>query len=176
MTRRRVGYEYKDYGEKKSCSKCEKVLPVGCFQLKHDVNKKRGYLASRCKTCSKDCARKRYEKHKTINPFLHKATRAKSRASYLKVPYDLDKEYLESLWTGFCPVFDRKIHLDYDNKDPWSAELDRLIPELGYVKGNVVFLSRKANNFKSNMTADEARKICLWMEKEFARKSDSGKD
>lgn len=176
MSSRRAGYTYKDYEGVKKCSKCYCELPVDNFSLKHDAKKKRGYRASSCKGCNKNSQRLRYESHKRTNPFLHKATRIKSRASSLKVPYNLDRDYLESIWTGFCPVFNKAIFINEDRGNPWCAELDRLRPELGYVKDNVRFLSRKANSYKSDMTLEEAKKIYVWMEKEYAKEPNSGKD
>jgi hypothetical protein len=176
MNRERIGYEYKDYGDTKKCSKCENDLPIGDFALKHDVKRGKGYRASSCKKCMRESQRLRYESHRKSNPFLHKATRIKSRASSLGVPYDLDKDYLESIWTGSCPIFGQEISLSEARGNPWCAELDRLRPDLGYVKGNVRFLSRKANSYKSNMTLEEAEKIYLWMEKEYAREPNSSED
>lgn len=176
MNRKRIGYEYKDYGETKKCSKCKYNLPIDKFSLKHDVKKRKGYRAHSCKKCNRYSQRLRYESHKKTNPFLHKATRIKSRASSLKVPYDLDKDYLEGIWTDSCPVFGESISITEERGNPWCAELDRLRPDLGYVKGNVRFLSRKANSYKSNMTLEEAKKIYLWMEKEYAREPNSSED
>ena len=176
MSRKRVGYEYKDYGDTKRCSTCGHELPIDSFALKHDLKKRKGYRASACKSCNRGNQKLRYESHKKTNPFLHKATRIKSRATSLGVPYNLDKDWLENIWTGFCPVFKQKISISEDRGNPWCAELDRLRPDLGYVKGNVRFLSRKANSYKSNMTLEEAKKIYLWMEKEYARESNSGED
>jgi len=42
--------------------------------------------------------------------------------------------------------------------------IDRLIPELGYVKGNVTWMSRRANQLKNNGSLRELRKIVEWME------------
>lgn len=43
------------------------------------------------------------------------------------------------------------------------AELDRLIPDKGYVKGNVHWISRRANRIKSDATVEELEKIISYM-------------
>lgn len=59
-----------------------------------------------------------------------------------------------------------EIHLyDTDRTDEFAAELDRFTPELGYVKGNVAFLSRRANRLKNNTTTHELRQLLNWMER-----------
>lgn len=106
----------------------------------------------------------RYERYKENNPFKHKCMRAKSRAQSLGVPFDLTPEYLELLWTGVCPVLGLEIELTGDRVDELIAELDRFIPEKGYIKGNVQFLSRRANRMKGNFTISELEKLLQWME------------
>ena len=44
---------------------------------------------------------------------------------------------------------------------PDSPSLDRIVPELGYVKGNIRVISNRANHLKSDATLEEHRKILL---------------
>jgi len=44
---------------------------------------------------------------------------------------------------------------DYKNNPSNQACIDRIIPELGYVEGNVMIISRRANVIKNDATADE---------------------
>jgi len=83
----------------------------------------------------------------------------------LKVPCDIDADYLESIWTDTCPVLGIPISVTTPRGDPGSAELDRFDPFKGYTKGNVVFLSRKANNLKNQLTVETALLLCEWMKK-----------
>jgi hypothetical protein len=97
--------------------------------------------------------------------FTHKATRARSRSQNLKIPFDLDGEYLESIWTGVCPVSGVKLSRSTDRSDEDAAELDRLIPSRGYVRGNVTFLSRKISRLKNNALLEELENLILWLRK-----------
>ncbi len=149
------------------CQSCEKEKDVTEFPIRKDnSNKPRPY----CKECAKDIVKARYAFHRKSNPFLHRCTRAKSRAAGLKVPFDLTPEYLESIWTGYCPVLEVPLELATDRENELAAELDRFVPSLGYVQGNVNWLSRKANRVKNNVSIEELEKLLEWMKN--ARRTD----
>jgi len=64
----------------------------------------------------------------------------------------------------FCPVLGIKLNYSWGGKtgnlrDPAKATLDKVIPELGYVSGNVFIISWRANKLKSDMTFEELEKI-----------------
>ena len=40
-----------------------------------------------------------------------------------------------------------------------SPSLDRIIPEKGYVKGNIIVVSLKANTMKNNATIEEIKNL-----------------
>lgn len=56
------------------------------------------------------------------------------------------------------------VRLDYALKgksgpQPDSPSIDRIIPALGYVKGNVIVVSQRANTIKNNATPEELRRV-----------------
>ena len=165
MVTYREGYTYKDYGKTKVCSQCNKDLAVDKFELKHDVVRFKGYLVSCCKNCRLEGQKRRYHSHRVNAPFKHKVSRIRAKAKGKGVPFNLTQKYLESIWTGVCPVYGTEINIRGDRGVHDTAELDRFIPELGYVKGNVTFLSRRANAHKNDMSLEEVEKLKLWMEK-----------
>jgi hypothetical protein len=93
---------------------------------------------------------------------------AKSRAKRDKVPFNLTLQDLIEIATDKCPILHTpfvwgasglgkgKTRLD-------SPTLDRILPELGYVKGNVAFLSYRANRIKDNGTMQEHYDIADWI-------------
>lgn len=81
------------------------------------------------------------------------------------IPWDLDEDYLRELFTGVCPVFGCAIHVG-GIKEDCKAELDRLVPSKGYVKGNVRWISSRANHLKSDVSIDELKKILKYMEEQ----------
>ena len=50
-----------------------------------------------------------------------------------------------------------------DRLSEYAAELDRFSPELGYVKGNVHWLSRRANRIKNNTSVEVLESLLEWM-------------
>jgi len=86
----------------------------------------------------------------------------KGRALRGGVPFDLDLEYLKSLpFPDTCPVLG--IPLDSSTK-ACTPSLDRVIPSLGYVKGNVCFISTRANLLKNDASVEEVRRVLKYME------------
>ena len=47
-----------------------------------------------------------------------------------------------------------------------SPSLDRIIPSKGYKKGNVVWISTRANAIKQDATPEEVMKVAKWLNKE----------
>jgi hypothetical protein len=93
---------------------------------------------------------------------------AKKRAKKKNLNFNLDHEYIKNITTNICPVFNVNLIYASSNKgagypDPHAAALDRIIPELGYVKGNVVFISNWANTIKSNATEKELYLVADWL-------------
>lgn len=89
---------------------------------------------------------------------------AKSRARKAGIEFDLDHQYVLSITPDSCPVFGTAFKfIDNGHIVPESATIDRLKPELGYVRGNVAVISMKANNIKSRYNASDVAKVAQWM-------------
>lgn len=89
------------------------------------------------------------------------------RAKQKNLPFDLTAKYLENLWTGKCAVFGTVLRLPYstNRQVPDKATVDKVIPERGYVMGNVCWVSNKANIIKSYGTIEEHKLIVRYMKK-----------
>jgi hypothetical protein len=142
------------------CQSCNEEKEIIEFPVRKDNSfRHRPY----CKSCCNNIQRARYAHHKKNNPFLHRYTRVKNRCLGRGIPFNITPEYLEKIWTGVCPVLGIELNLVTDRIDEHAAELDRFNPELGYVKGNVHWLSRKANRLKNNSTVEILEKLLEWM-------------
>ena len=98
----------------------------------------------------------------------HAVINIKKRAAEKQLPFNLTKEYLRSIIPKDkkCPVF--KVPFNFkrtEKRGPKdnSMSLDRIEPKLGYVTGNVRWISQKANTIMSNATAKEVCMVGLFM-------------
>lgn len=95
----------------------------------------------------------------------------KKRAIAKGLPFNLDLKYLCAIAPNKCPVFRTTLLWGYGGGDvPGqvshnSPSLDRIIPERGYVKGNVAWLSNKANTIKSSADEKELYAVADWLNK-----------
>lgn len=78
---------------------------------------------------------------------------AKSRAKRQGIPFLITKDDLEV--PEYCPVLGLKLKYGAGPICDESASLDKFIPELGYIPGNVRIISNRANMLKNNMTLFE---------------------
>lgn len=88
---------------------------------------------------------------------------ARMRAARFGVPFDLESS--DIFIPEFCPVLGIKMEIGAGGRgfQPCSPNLDRIVPSLGYVRGNVAVISGRANKIKSNATAAELERIAAWM-------------
>lgn len=102
-----------------------------------------------------------------ITNHLKKAVRnARSRAGKLGLPCDLHVSDLEV--PEMCPVLGIPLGWGGDCPRDNRISLDRVIPEMGYVPGNVRVISWRANTLKNNATVEETRRLLAYMERETA--------
>lgn len=144
----------------------EEFTCIGCGEAKsqtHFRKRKGGWVSERCR----GCVNVKYER----DPQQAHLNAVRNRATRKGVPFNLTYEDINP--PSHCPVLGIKLtnwgeYLPTDNKD-LAPSIDRLIPERGYVKGNVVIISMKANRMKSNATLEEVRALYMWLEKELMK-------
>jgi len=116
-------------------------------------------------------AKKRYEEtrkkfHQTKRGHvLNYLNKAKLRAKRKNLAFDLDLEHVLSIAPDKCPVFGTEfVWGRYQGEQHrQTPSLDRVVPELGYIKGNVVFISLWANMIKSDATDKELYAVADWL-------------
>jgi len=90
----------------------------------------------------------------TNNLYYH-YTRYTIRCKKKEIPFDLSLEIFTFLCNKncfYCEAKPRPIHPNRWNHEVLANGLDRVIPELGYVLGNVVPCCSVCNSMKSDMT------------------------
>jgi guanyl-specific ribonuclease Sa len=102
------------------------------------------------------------------------ARRTKERAKIKGIPNNIDAEYLKSIFPKdfLCPVLGVKMKIaeGFGSGIKESPSLDRVIPEKGYVRGNVIWISLLANQIKTSATPDEIEKVYKWLKKEYNKR------
>lgn len=80
------------------------------------------------------------------------------------IPYNITPNDLAP-YPLTCPVLGITINWTNEGKGSPndSPSIDRMVPELGYVKGNVRIISQKANRMKSNASLEELEAIVSYM-------------
>lgn len=86
----------------------------------------------------------------------------KSKCNFYNLPFNISEEDL--IVPEFCPVLGIPL-IWTDKKSDNTPSVDRLIPVLGYTKGNICIISSRANLLKNNATIEEIEKILQYMKK-----------
>ena len=106
-----------------------------------------------------DCAKKACRDPALWPKHIRKQVRARARVYGL--PFNL--EVCDIVLGPCCPVFGTPWALGHV-AHPYSPTVDRVVPALGYVKGNVQVISRRANQIKSDASAAEVHRVAQWMD------------
>lgn len=131
----------------------------------YERNKEEAYRRSRANALAnpertKSYAKKSYHKRKNdpknIKHYLLK--HAKARAVTKELPFTIIED--DIVLPDVCPVFNRPFSRDSRRL---GYSLDRIIPELGYVPGNIQVISQLANAMKWDSTPEERIAFAKWI-------------
>ena len=139
----------------KTCDSCKLEKELEEFGKEP---RKRDGLNSRCKKC--ECQRiSTYQKQ---NPEKTLLSGCKQRSKKKGLPFNLDLD--DVIIPEKCPVLGIKLSHNRGRSGPcWSSPtVDRVVPEKGYIKGNVRVISNRANFIKTNATADELMAVAKY--------------
>lgn len=155
---------------------CKYCLLDKPFEAFHKVSKNNPAPRSICKQCQSLQAKKLYSEDSGFrrrqimrNYRSYRINRqkiiwrmARLRADKLGIPFSIRPEDIDL--PTVCPVLG--IVLSYDNKQGAedSPSLDRVVPERGYVPGNVNVISGRANRIKSDASLSELKKLIDYIE------------
>jgi len=142
--RARINQHYKDPGVKERKS---------AYNKEYQDSRPREYFREKANRGN----RNRKKKDLRLYKLRFMLRSAKSRAKKKNLPFDISEaEFGGFRQLDYCPVFPH-IELKWDNDKIMdnSPTIDRIIDELGYIRGNVRIISWLANRIKSNATAAE---------------------
>lgn len=97
------------------------------------------------------------------NPEKAKLLKIRGRSIRNGIPFDLEPDDL--MFPEFCPVLGIRLSKkpgEFDTLDN-SPSIDKIIPSLGYTKGNVRIISMRANRLKQDSTIEELKAMIHYM-------------
>lgn len=146
----------------KICNNCEQTLNLNKFSLVEKWN-----INSSIKDTCKKCSAKLRQTEKLNRDWKYDAKKvlydnAKQRAKKSNIKFSLTKEDINIPDT--CPVFG--FPLKREDRETWmyAPSIDRIDNTRGYVKDNIIIVSRRANILKKDATIDELRKLANYYE------------
>jgi hypothetical protein len=110
--------------------------------------------------------------HYRNKPAEYMIRRAYTRAAKKGLDFSITVDDITPL-PDVCPVFGIPLVIGNGQQHPWAHSLDRIDNSLGYIKGNVVVISYKANRLKNDGTAEEHEAIAAWMRKQQVASNDN---
>lgn len=128
-------------GGHKTCTNCGESKDRSEFFRSRDA---KDLLQSHCKLCNK-LRRQRWAANNKIADLVHKA---KIRSKKDGIPFALTPDDLQIPKT--CPLLGIDLDLSSSGRSGSMPSLDKIIPERGYVPGNVWVVSWRANRIKSD--------------------------
>jgi len=135
---------------------------------------KRGHISERftttwtCVSCSRlNLYQSDRDRYRSLENTLEVQFRQRKNSAVKKgIPFTIKFEDLAQ--PEFCPILGLKLNYGWggssgNSRDPNKATIDKVVPELGYVLGNVFVISWRANKLKSDMTIYELEKILKYI-------------
>lgn len=89
--------------------------------------------------------------------------RAKNRAKEQNLPFDIVVD--DIVIPKVCPILGLSLAVHKGKSGTYSdsPSLDKIVPELGYVKGNIQVISHLANAMKYNATKSQLVLFAKWV-------------
>ena len=133
-----------------------------CAQCLRDYRKSRGHFTFSASSIKwregnrerLNTQRKEYNAKNADRTML---TAARKSAKNANVPFDL--EINDIVIPEYCPVLGLKLIRTRGYRSDVSPSIDRIIPQKGYVRENIMIISMRANRIKNNATVDELIKM-----------------
>ena len=141
------------YGRRAFCKECEHRIQNSPEKLarRNELRRQRRENAEYRLACNLKDVETRHNNTNSIKKALLRA--AKARAKKKNIPFNITIE--DFVLPEKCPLLEIPLTVGYGSSQENSYSLDKIIPELGYVKGNVWVISNKANMIKNNASLNE---------------------
>jgi tRNA G26 N,N-dimethylase Trm1 len=148
----------------KICTKCNQEKQLEKFRVKRGACKKCESLYNNKffkSDFGKEYRRQWQENERRTKPTLGMFRAAKKRAKEQNVPFDITIE--DIIVPEYCPILGIKLQFNVGLSKDNSPTLDKIIPSLGYVKGNIAVISKRANTIKNDASIEDIEKVFNWL-------------
>jgi hypothetical protein len=155
----------------KFCTKCRKVLPINRFK-----RRRTGYYDSWCRACTYQSRKQWHLKYRQRKAAQRLAVASEWRrnnyATYTLMilrkrardkGLSFNLEPIDLMLPELCPVLGIKLMNNRGKANDNSPSVDRIIPSLGYTKGNICIISHRANMLKNSASLAEMEAILNYM-------------
>jgi hypothetical protein len=157
----------------KKCTKCGLTKPIS------DFSERKWYLGKfrpACKACSAKIRREynRKNKEEIVNRLSAEGIKSitfikrrinwiKNKCKTLNIPFDLSIN--DVVIPEYCPALGIKLEINFGGARDNSPSIDRINPNGGYTKDNIVIVSNLANRMKSNATIQQICSLAAFYQK-----------
>lgn len=130
--------------EDRECTKCGVIFP------------KRSRTVTICGSCNSN-------RVKEETPEVRMWRRAKRRAKERGLPFEIERS--DIVIPVACPILGYTLVVKSGKSGGTynSPSLDKIKPELGYIKGNIQVISQRANAMKADASLEELRMFATWI-------------
>ncbi len=109
-----------------------------------------------------DKNRERYKRTAQKYPLMHAFHQARFRAKKRRIPFSMIYSDLPAP-PDVCPILGVKLIYNSGKRNNASPSIDRVIPSLGYIPGNIAIISFRANAIKHNATVEELEMVVAFI-------------
>ena len=161
MTKKRTGagtFKKGVSGNPKECRTCGEFRSLDMFY--RNSNTADG-LDGRCKPCESIRRKKSYFEdfdRETLNRIRHRSIKK-------GILFDLNIDDIPDV-PKYCPILDIELKINWGGRAQAfnSPTLDKIDPNLGYVRGNIAWISAEANRLKQDNTRDTLLKLLRYLD------------
>ena len=117
-----------------------------------------------CTICDLRKGAKRSAAYRAKDPFRRRMQCTRSKCLKEGIPFEEEAYYAAWAARGaHCPCLGVEFEAPVvgERPGPDSPELDRIVPELGYVRGNIWVICHQANKMKNNGTWQQLMRIAI---------------
>lgn len=154
------------------CNRCKIEKAAADFPYrKRNERGGRVFRYGQCRACVQelDRARSTTDAHRAVRNARYRRDPRKAMlhncrqtAELKEIPFALTEA--DIVIPAVCPVLALVLAVSEGERSDNSPSIDRVIPERGYVPGNIRIISWRANRIKSDATADELRRIARYID------------